>query len=173
MGKRLSRLFWVLAFALGLRACVLEPVRMTDESMLPMLQDGDVALVSKLRYGLRIPGAGAMVLEWQEPQKGDLVVAVSVGDPPISVLRRITAVAGEKVMDPDGKEITLKEGEFFLAAEQKDAIDSRKLGPVPRKTIIGKATHVWLGKRPSPEASSQVESAQSAPQSAWRVLQPL
>ena len=169
MGKRLSQLFWVLAIALSLRACVFESVRMTDESMLPLLRDGDVVFLSKLRYGLRIPGAGAVVAEWSPPQKGDLVVAVSVGDPPINVLRRITAVAGEKVLGLDGKEITLKEGEFFLAAEQKDGVDSRKLGPVNRKAIIGKAVYVWVAKRPSAEAGSQVES----PKSEWRLLQPL
>jgi signal peptidase I len=81
MGKRLTRLFWVLSFALVLRACVVEPVRMTDESMAPVLQDGDVVLVSKLRYGLRIPGAGAIMVEWDPPKKGDLVVAVSFDDP--------------------------------------------------------------------------------------------
>ncbi len=169
MGKRLSRLFWVLAFALGLRACVLEPVRMTDESMSPILQEGDVALVSKLRYGLRVPGAGASLAEWDPPKKGDLVVAVSVGDPPVTLLRRISGLPNEKVMLPDGKELVLKEGEFFLAAEQSDGMDSRKLGPVPRKAIIGKATYVWLAKKPSAAAISQAGSRPSK----WRILQPL
>jgi signal peptidase I len=165
--KRLSRLFWVFFVALLLRACVLEPVRVTDESMTPVLQEGEVVLVSKFRYGLRVPGAGAILAEWDPPQKGDLVVAVSVGDPPVNLLRRITGLPGEKMPLPDGKELVLKEGEYFLSAEQKDAIDSRKLGPAPRKTIIGKATHIWLAKRPSAEAGSQVESSNR------RLLQPL
>ena len=169
MGKRLSRLFWILAMALGLRACVFESVRMTDDSMLPLLHDGDVVFVSKLRYGLRIPGAGAILAEWSPPQKGDLVVSVSMGDPPVNLLRRITAVAGDKVAGPDGKDLTLKDGEFFLAAEQKDGMDSRKIGPVNRKAIIGKATYVWVAKRSSSETGSQVESSKSD----WRVLQPL
>ena len=161
MNKRISRLLWIFAFALGLRACVVEPVRVTDESMVPVLQDGDVVLVSKLHYGLRVPGAGSILTEWRAPQKGDLVVAVAVGDPPISVLRRISAVPGDTVTMPDGKSEVLKEGEFFLAAEQKEAADSRKLGPVSRKAIIGKATYVWLAKK--------VDS----PKSDWRMLQPL
>jgi signal peptidase I len=180
MGKRLSRLFWILAAALLLRACAFESVRMTDDSMQPLLRDGDVVFVSKLRYGLRVPGAGAVMLEWSEPKKGDLVVAVSIGDPPVNLLRRITAVAGEKVTGPDGKEVTLKEGEYFLAAEQKDGMDSRKLGPVNRKAIIGKATYVWVAKRPSTEGGNQVESpeqsatsAEGASSTKWRVLQPL
>jgi signal peptidase I len=170
VGKRLNRLFWVLAAALCLRACVVESVRMTDDSMLPALHEGDVVFVSKLRYGLRMPGAGAIFAEWSPPQKGDLVVSVSVGEPPVNLLRRISAMPGEKVTGADGKELTLKDGEYFLAAEQKDATDSRKLGPVNRKTIIGKATYVWAAKRPSTEAGSQVESSKPP---AWRVLQPL
>jgi signal peptidase I len=178
MGKRFSRLFWVLAAALCLRACVFESVRMTDDSMSPLLKDGDVVYVSKLRYGIRIPGAGAIVAEWTPPQKGDLVVAVAVGEPPMNFLRRISAVAGDKVVGLDGKEITLKEGEFFLSAEQKDGIDSRKLGPVNRKTIIGKATYVWVAKKPSTEPGTRVESpteriGSGATQNQWRFLQPL
>lgn len=174
MGKRLGRLIWVAALALVLRACVLEPVRITDDSMQPRLLDGDVALVSKLRYGLRVPGAGALLLEWASPAVGDLVVSVAVGDPPVNVLRRITAVAGDKVTMPDGKEATLKEGEFWLAAEQNEGVmDSRKMGPVPRKSIVGKATHVWLAKRPSAQGGSQVESQQPERSAGWRFLQPL
>ena len=64
----------------------------------------------------------------------------------------------------------LKEDEFFLAAEQKEgAMDSRKMGPILRKAIVGKATYVWAAKRPSTESGTQVES----PKSGWRILQPL
>lgn len=170
MGKRLGRLLWLAALALLFRACVLEPVRVTDESMTPVVLEGEIALVSKLRYGLRVPGGGALLLEWSQPRKGDLVVSVGVGDPPVNVLRRITAVPGDKVTMPDGKEAVLQEGEFFLAAEQKEGVmDSRKMGPVPRKSIVGKATYIWLTKRPSTGGGSQVESSQSG----WRILQPL
>jgi len=159
MGKRLGSFLWVAALALVLRACVLEPVRITDDSMMPILYDGEVALVSKLAYGLRVPGGGAMILKWAEPKKGDLVVSVGVGDPPVNVLRRISAVPGDKVKMPDGKDGLLKENEFFLAAEQKEGVmDSRKLGPVRRKSIVGKATHIWLAKRPSTTDGSQLES---------------
>ncbi len=161
---------WVGVLALLMRACVLEPVRVTDDSMMPVLADGDVALVSKLRYGLRVPGSGALLVEWSRPKKGDLVVSVGVGDPPVNVLRRIAAEPGDKVKLPDGTEAILKLGEFFLAAEQKEGVmDSRKMGPVPRKSIIGKATLVWLSKKPSLANGSQVESTKPK----WRILQPL
>lgn len=151
-----------------MRACVVEPVRLSDDSMAPVLVDGDVALVSKLRYGLRVPGAGAMMVEWSRPQRGDLVVAVAVGDPPLSLLRRISAVPGDSVTLPDGKTATLGPDEYYLRAEASgEVMDSRRFGPVRRRSITGKVTHTWFAKKPSNEAGSKVES------SGWRILQPV
>lgn len=169
MGK-FGKLLWVAAAALTFRACVVEPVRLTDDSMSPVLSDGDVAFVSKLRYGLRVPGAGAMLVEWATPQKGDVVVVVATGDPPINLMRRISGMPGEKVAMPDGKEIELKDGQYFLLAEQKEGVmDSRRFGAVARKSIIGKVTHTWFAKKTSSEEGSKVESEKSG----WRILQPI
>lgn len=166
MLKRVSVLLWVGLAALVMRACVFEPVRLADDAMLPSLGEGEVALISKLRYGLRVPGAGAVLVEWSPPKKGDLVAAVAVGDPPLNLLRRVSGLPGEKVVLGDGTTVELKPGEFFLVADQPTAaIDSRKFGPVPRKAIIGKATHVLFGKRVSGGAGSGVESS--------RTLEPL
>ena len=64
--RKLSRLIWVILGALTMRACVLEPVRLTDESMVPVASESDTVLVSKLYYGLRIPGSGVMLLDWKD-----------------------------------------------------------------------------------------------------------
>lgn len=163
MNKRLGKLFWVLAAAFLMRACVFEPVRLTDDSMSPVVNEGEVALVWKLRYGIRVPGAGATLVEWSKPKKGDFVVAVAAGDPPVNLLRRIAAAPGEKVTLPDGKEAVLKDEEFFLQAEQSEGVmDSRKFGPVLRRAIIGKVSYVWVTKIPSAEAGSKVESKKSS-----------
>jgi signal peptidase I len=166
MLKRLKYLFFAACVAFAMRACVVEPVRLTDDSMAPVYSDGDVAFVSKLRYGIRVPGAGAMLWEWSPPQKGDLVVAVSVGDPPVNLMRRIGALPGEKVAF-EGKEVVLKPGEYFLLAEKSEGVmDSRRFGPVPRRSIIGKVTYAWFAKNPSNEDGSQVESKPETPQPA-------
>jgi signal peptidase I len=170
VGRRFNRLFWVACVAFLMRACVLEPVRTTDETMAPVLQEGEVAFVNKLSYGLRVSGAGTVIVEWQKPRRGDLVVAVSAGDPPLDLLRRISGVPGDKVLLPDGKEAVLQEGEYYLTAEQKEgAMDSRRFGPVPRKAIVGKVSYAWQSKRSSSESGSRVES----PKSVWRYLRPL
>jgi len=165
---RFGKLLWVAAAALSVRACVIEPVRLTDDSMAPLVIDGDVVFVSKLRYGIRVPGAGAMLLQWSEPKKGDLVMVVSAGDPPVNLMRRIGAVPGEKVTLPSGAQADLKPGEYFLLAEKSEGVmDSRRFGPVLRKAIVGKVTHTWFAKNSSPPEGSQVESEKSG----WRILQ--
>ncbi len=162
MRKRFKAIFFVICAAFLMRACVLEPVRMSDESMSPVLSEGEVALVSRLAYGLRVPGAGAMLLRWKKPEKGDLVVAVAVGDPPVNLLRRIENLPGESVPNIEGNStIQLKANEYYLVAEQKDGVmDSRKLGPIPERAIIGKVTYLWGAKKSSNEAQSKVESAE-------------
>lgn len=170
MGKKITKLVWVIFAAFAMRACVFEPVKLTDESMVPVVAEGDMVLVSKLYYGIRVPGSGAMILEWNKPKKGDLVVAISAGEPPVDLLRRIDAVPGDKVKLPDGKEAVLKPNEFFVRAEQSEGVmDSRQFGPVLRRSIIGKATHTWFAKNPSAEAGSKVDSSKSS----WRILQPI
>lgn len=104
-----------------------------------------------------------MLWEWAAPQKGDLVVAVAVGDPPVSLMRRISHLPGEKVAF-DGKEVELKPGEYFLLAEKSEGVmDSRRFGPVPRRSIIGKVTYTWFAKNSSNEGGSKVESVTEAP----------
>lgn len=166
MGRSLRRLLLVALAALVMRACVAEPMRVTDDSMLPVAAAGDIILVSKIAYGLRVPGAGAVLWEWRAPRKGDLVVAVNAGDPPQSMLRRITFLAGETTSLATGKPVLLAPGEFFLEAEQKEgAIDSSKFGVVPRRAILGRAAYRLFGKSASATAATGLEST--------RILEPL
>ena len=170
MWKRIRLLLWVAFAAFCMRACVLEPVQLSDDSMMPTLADGDVAFVSKLRYGIRVPGAGAMLLEWQEPKVGDLVVAASVGDPAATLLRRVAAVPGGSAKLEDGSQITLRPGEYFLVADKKEGtLDSRKIGPILRRAIIGKVTHRWTAKTASTPDQSRVDSSEPN----RRTLQPV
>ena len=140
------KFFWVIFPALLLRACVLETVRITDNTMLPEVKPGDIGIIWKLNYGLRIPGTGAMIVEWNSVKKNDLVVLADIGNPPQTLLRRVIAVPGEKVKDPtQNKEIMLGVDDFWVLSEMLEtAPDSRNFGVVPRRAILGKAKYIWL-----------------------------
>ncbi len=144
--KWFRKISLVIIVAIGFRSCVMESVRSVDDSMSPTLVSGDVALVSKLSYGLRLPGSGAVIWEWSPVRKNDLVFLVEVSDPPVNLIRRINALPGEKVLLPGDKEATILKDDFYLvSAEQKEnATDSRQFGAVSRRAIAGKVTHIWL-----------------------------
>ncbi|EFK94971.1 Signal peptidase I [sediment metagenome] len=65
--------------------------------MLPTLQIGDHLLVNKFIYGLRMPFTGQLLIPWKSPVRGDVVVFRFPKDRDIDYIKRVVAVAGDKV----------------------------------------------------------------------------
>jgi signal peptidase I len=65
--------------------------------MLPTLQIGDHLLVNKFVYGLRMPVTGKLLIPWKSPVRGDVVVFRFPKDRDIDYIKRVVAVAGDKV----------------------------------------------------------------------------
>jgi len=65
--------------------------------MLPTLQIGDHLLVNKFVYGLRLPFSGKLLVPWKSPVRGDVVVFRFPKDRKIDYIKRVVAVAGDKV----------------------------------------------------------------------------
>src|SRR6185437_5549094 len=72
--------------------------RIPSASMMPGLVDGDFILVSKFRYGLRLPLLNTKILSTWEPQRGDVVVFHSTSGPPINLIKRLVGVPGDHVV---------------------------------------------------------------------------
>jgi signal peptidase I len=86
-----------LAVALLLRTMVVEPFAVPGGSMAPTLLDGDVVLVSRLAYGLRLPWVGLTLLPLAAPRRGDVVVLRDPRDPSQLLVRRVVGLEGELV----------------------------------------------------------------------------
>ena len=65
-----------VAFALILRAFVIEAFIIPSASMEPTLQEGDRLFVNKGSYGVRIPFTTIRVVDFGAPERGDVVVFV-------------------------------------------------------------------------------------------------
>ncbi|MBN1946581.1 MAG: signal peptidase I [Bradymonadales bacterium] len=65
-----------ILFALVLRAFVVEAFQIPSESMLPTLMIGDHLFVNKFVYGLRIPFTRTDLIEFSEPDHGEVVVFI-------------------------------------------------------------------------------------------------
>jgi signal peptidase I len=87
----------VLGLVLLLRAMVVEPFAVPGGSMAPTLLEGDVVLVSRLAYGLRLPLLGATLLPLAAPRRGDVVVLRDPRDDDRRLVRRVVGVEGDLV----------------------------------------------------------------------------
>ena len=83
--------------ALFIRTFVVQAFKIPSGSMLPTLQIGDHLLVNKFIYGLRMPFSGKLLVPWKNPVRGDVVVFRFPKDRKIDYIKRVVAVAGDKV----------------------------------------------------------------------------
>jgi len=83
--------------ALCIRTFIVQAFKIPSGSMLPTLQIGDHLLVNKFIYGLRMPFTGQLLIPWKSPVRGDVVVFRFPKDRDIDYIKRVVAVAGDKV----------------------------------------------------------------------------
>jgi signal peptidase I len=112
--------FPVILFVFVLRSFIVEPFRIPSGSMLPTLQAGDLILVNKFSYGLRLPVLNEKVVSIGQPARGDTMVFRYPVDPSVDYIKRVVGLPGDQVAYIDkklyinGKEVPRKrDGEYF------------------------------------------------------------
>src|SRR5690606_31006336 len=94
-------LFPVILLVFALRSFVAEPFRIPSESMLPTLVVGDLILVNKFSYGLRLPVVHTKILETGSPQRGDVMVFRYPADTSVDYVKRVIGLPGDMVSYED------------------------------------------------------------------------
>lgn len=92
-----------LLLALFIRAFVVQAFSIPSGSMLETLQIGDYLLVNKFIYGIRNPFTNKVIIPWDQPQRGDIVVFIFPPDPSKDFIKRVVAVGGDEVKIVDKK----------------------------------------------------------------------
>jgi signal peptidase I len=69
-----AEFFPVLLLVFVLRGFIVEPFRIPSNSMMPTLLTGDFILVSKFDYGINIPVFNKQIIEFNKPERGDVIV---------------------------------------------------------------------------------------------------
>jgi len=90
-------LFPVIAAVFFLRSFVVEPFKIPSGSMIPTLLVGDLILVNKFTYGLRLPVLNAKITEGTPPQRGDVMVFRYPPKPSQDYIKRVVGVPGDTV----------------------------------------------------------------------------
>ena len=167
----------VLVFGV-VKPFVVEPFYIPSPSMVPTLEVGDRVLVNKFIY------------RFSDPQRGDIIVFRSVAEGGVDLIKRVVGLPGDKVELLHGQvflngqrqnepyvvnkpcvsgrpktcsygPVTVPKGHYFVMGDNRaNSEDSRFIGPVPKKTIVGEAfLRLWppgrvgLLEEPSPNGS--------------------
>jgi signal peptidase I len=123
MGKAI-----IAAFAAGVvvKLFLFDLVIADGNSMEPTIHSGSVLIVSRIQYGLRLPGGKEYILRWAKPGTGDVVVFY-------------TPSGSVAVKRCGGGE----EGTFLAVGDNSNhSYDSRFYGPVPVGSVIGRVIGV-------------------------------
>ncbi len=195
-----NRSFLIILLVFGLfRTALADWNPIPSESMHPTLLDGDVVLVNRVAYDLKVPLTDISIARLGEPRRGDVVTFHSPTDG-VRLIKRLVGVPGDVVelrddrlyingvaanyaglsayrepRDYAGSTLAVKSAEtidgsrreiqflpevtarrsfgpvvvpadsyFFLGDNRDDSGDSRYIGFVPRRLLIGRAHHVLV-----------------------------
>ena len=112
--------FPVILFVFVLRSFVIEPFRIPSGSMLPTLQNGDLILVNKFEYGIRLPIIDKKIITTGSPERGDVMVFRYPLDPGVDYIKRVVGLPGDvilyqnKTLSINGKQVMhVRDGDYF------------------------------------------------------------
>ena len=117
-------LFPVILVVFVLRSFLFEPFKIPSGSMIPTLLIGDLILVHKFTYGVRLPVIHTKITEGNAPQRGDVMVFRYPPQPSLDYIKRVIGVPGDEVaylnkrLTINGKEVPTKAVPDFFDESQ-------------------------------------------------------
>ena len=136
-------LFPVIAAVFLLRSFLFEPFKIPSGSMIPTLLVGDLILVNKFTYGVRLPVINKKITEGNKPQRGDVMVFRYPPQPNMDYIKRVVGVPGDEVaylnkrLTINGQEVpTTTVPDFFDASAMRYFKQfEEKLGDQPHRLL--------------------------------------
>ncbi len=116
--------FPVILLVFVLRSFIVEPFKIPSGSMIPTLQVGDFILVNKYTYGIRLPVINKKIIEFNTPQRGDVMVFRYPEDPSLDYIKRVVGIPGDKVayqnkqLTINGKPVEMRRIDDYLHPER-------------------------------------------------------
>ena len=90
-------LFPVILIVFLLRSFLFEPFKIPSGSMIPTLMVGDLILVNKFHYGVRLPVINTKITEGNKPERGDVMVFRYPPKPTLDYIKRVVGIPGDEV----------------------------------------------------------------------------
>jgi signal peptidase I len=149
-------LFPVILAVFLLRSFLFEPFKIPSGSMVPTLLVGDLILVNKFHYGIRLPVVNTKILDNNPVQRGDVMVFRYPVDPRQDYIKRVVAIPGDVVsyvnqrLSINGQEVAVvPQGEFYDEDSLRYAPQfSEKLGEVEHRILVDPKRPSYFGPGP-------------------------
>ncbi len=154
--------FPIILIVFVMRSFLVEPFRIPSGSMMPTLLVGDFILVNKFTYGVRLPVAGAKILDVGDPERGDVVVFRYPKDPSLDYIKRVVGLPGDRVgyfnktIYINGKPVAQEEKGTYIGiggglSSDGDSQLIERLGEVEHDILINPAQRAREGEVVVPE----------------------
>ena len=146
-------LFPVILIVFLLRSFVFEPFKIPSGSMIPTLLIGDLILVNKFTYGLRLPVANTRLTEGHAVQRGDVVVFRYPPKPSVDYIKRVIGLPGDEVsylnkrLTINGKEVPETAVSDFFDESTMEYFKqfNEQLGDVRHNIIVDTRRAAFIG----------------------------
>jgi signal peptidase I len=133
-------LFPVILVVFLLRSFLFEPFKIPSGSMIPTLLVGDLILVNKFAYGLRLPVINTKITQGEAPKRGDVMVFRYPPKPSLDYIKRVVGVPGDEVAYIN-KRLTIN-GKPVSKAALQPFLDEDSMRYFPQYTEqLGTASH--------------------------------
>ena len=141
--------FPVIATVFFLRSFIAEPFRIPSGSMIPTLLVGDLILVNKFTYGIRLPVINKKIIDIGSPQRGDVMVFKPPHEPEKDYIKRVIGLPGD-VVEYSNKRLKIN-GQEIPTREMPDFLDpDRHLVSKQLAEKLGATEHLILNNDDAP-----------------------
>jgi len=163
-------LFPVILIVFLLRSFLFEPFKIPSGSMVPTLVVGDLILVNKFHYGVRLPVINKKVLDNNPVQRGDVMVFRYPVDSRLDYIKRVVGLPGDEVaylnqkLTINGKLVeTQAKGDHYDDDSMSYApLFNEKLGDVAHQIRVDLRRQNYYG--PDPKRFPMAENCRYSPE---------
>ena len=145
--------FPVILLVFVLRSFLFEPFRIPSGSMIPTLEIGDLILVNKYEYGIRLPVVNKKVVELGQPKRGDVMVFRYPLNPSQDYIKRVVGLPGDRVeyvnkrLTINGQPVSVKKLDPYYDGDRMQYYTQyvEGLGSVEHRIIVSEQVPPGLG----------------------------
>jgi signal peptidase I len=142
-------LFPVILIVFLLRSFLFEPFKIPSGSMIPTLMIGDLILVNKFHYGVRLPVINQKITEGTPPARGDVMVFRYPPRPSQDYIKRVVGIPGDEVAYLN-KKLTIN-GKPLSKTSMPDFFDDDAMHYSKQfEEVLGDKTHRLLNEETQP-----------------------